>query len=265
MKKFRLLSTLVLILAVTASTFAQKTLKNIISNGELRVGMTGEQPPFTMKAANGDWIGYEVDLANALASSMNVELKIVELPFAELLPNLEGGKIDMVMSGMTITPERNMRAYFAGPYTFSGKSILTMSATLSKISKADEANMPKYKIACMDGSTSMDFVKQYMPRAEIIAVENYELGVQMVLGHNADALVADYPVCVINAMEYGSYGLVTLDQPLTVEPIGMALPAKDPLFHNLIDNYLHSLDMSGNLQLLHQIWFADGSWMSDVK
>jgi polar amino acid transport system substrate-binding protein len=218
--------------------------------------MTGNQPPYTMKAKSGELIGFEVDIAEALAESMGVKLQLVELPFAELMGALEGGKIDAIMSGMTITPERNIKALFAGPYSISGKSILTKSKVLAEIDEAEDANKKQYKIACLKGSNSEKFVRLLMPDAQMITV---------VLDDGADAMVADYPICLLSVLRYGNEGLVTLDSPLTIEPIGMALPAHDAHFHNLIDNYLSSLELSGALDLLEAYWFEDGSWLLETE
>ena len=107
--------TLIAVFAIAFSIngFAQETLKKVAERGELRVGMTANQPPFTMKAKDGSVIGYEADLANMLAAAMGVKLTIVETPFPELLNALETGKVDVVMSGMTMTFERNMKVAFA--------------------------------------------------------------------------------------------------------------------------------------------------------
>ena len=265
MKLIKLLLAIAITIAITVPGITQNTLSKIIKNGEIRIGMTGNQPPFSMKSKNDKLMGYEVDLAKILAESMGVKLKMVELPFSELMPALQSGKVDGVMSGMTITPERNMKAFFAGPYTLSGKSILTKSKVLAEITEAEEANVKKYKITCLKGSTSEDFVRAYMPDAEIIPVENYDMGVDMILNDQADALVADFPICLVTLLRYQDEGLVTLDEPLTIEPIGMALPPDDPQFLNLVENYLYALELSGALQLLDQIWFEDGQWLLNMK
>jgi polar amino acid transport system substrate-binding protein len=58
---------------------------------------------------------------------------------------------------------------------------------------------------------------------------------------------------------------VTTEQPLTIEPIGMALPPPDPQFLNLVTNYLSTLQISGILPALEKKWFNDGSWMLNVE
>ena len=265
MKSKSLIIILILSLSLSISAAAQKTLQKIVKRGEIRIGMTGNQPPYTMKARTGELIGFEADIAEALAESMGVKLNLVELPFSELMGALESGDIDAVMSGMTITPERNLRALFAGPYSVSGKSILTKSKVLSEIDEAEEANKKQYKIVCLKGSNSEKFVNLLMPEAQLIAVSKYDEGVNMILKNQADAMVADYPICVLSVLRYGNEGLVTLDAPLTIEPIGVALPAKDAQFHNLIDNYISSLTLTGALDLLQTYWFEEDSWLLEIE
>ncbi|MDX2503077.1 MAG: transporter substrate-binding domain-containing protein [Gammaproteobacteria bacterium] len=265
MKIKKLVLAIALSIAVTFAGIAQNTLSNIIKNGEIRIGMTGNQPPYCMKTNSDKLMGYDVDLATILAESMGVKLKMVEMPFSELMQALQSGKVDAVMSGMTITPARNLNALFAGPYTLSGKSILTKSKVLAEITEAAEANVKKYKITCLKGSTSEDFVRAYMSNTEIIPVENYDMGVAMVINDEADAMVADVPICLVSLLRYQDEGLATLNTPLTIEPIGMALPSDDPQFLNLVENYLSALELSGALQLLDQIWFEDGQWLLNMK
>jgi polar amino acid transport system substrate-binding protein len=259
--KYLAISVVMVVLSLPA--FSQKVLSAILKRGEIRIGMTGTQPPFTMKSKTGELIGYEVDLAKALAKNMGVKLKLVEMPFSDLLGALKSGKVDAVMSGMTMTPERNLEVLFAGPYILSGKSILTKSKLIAEISAATSEK--KYRIVSLKGSTSVEFVKSYMPKHELILVDNYNAGVDMVLTDKADAMVADKPICVVSIMKHQGKDLVTSDKPLTIEPIGMALPSDDPQFLNLVENYIASLELSGNLPLLEKSWFQDGAWMLNVE
>jgi polar amino acid transport system substrate-binding protein len=244
---------------------SQKTLATIVKSGELRIGTSGNQPPYSMKSKTGELMGFEIDLAKALATNMGVKLKLVEMPFPELIDALKSNKIDAIMSGMTITPERNLVALFAGPYTVSGKSILTKTSKVAAFNLDTSSPANKYKIVCLKGSTSEEFVKNVMSKQQLIAVNNYEEAVNMVISDQADAMVADKPICVLSILKYPGKDLVTTDQPLTVEPIGMALPSTDPQFLNLVSNYISTLQISGMLTALEQKWFKDGSWMLSVK
>ena len=115
-------------------------LSRVLARKELRVGLSAAQPPLNMKNRAGEMMGLEVELAEALAHSMNLEVRFVERPFAELLHALEDDEVDLVISGVTITPERNARVAFAGPYMVSGKSLLTRSETLANATNLETLN-----------------------------------------------------------------------------------------------------------------------------
>lgn len=236
-------------------------LSRIVDKGELRVGMSGAQPPFSVKSKDGQMIGYEVDLANALAGAMGVELKIVQKPFGQLLSALDAGEVDVVMSGMTITPERNLKAAFVGPYVLSGKSILTKDKTVAAIEEAGAIDKSSITLTALENSTSQKFVETLMPNAKLITTADYESAVKMVLEDKATALVADYPICALSVLRHGDQGLVTLAEPLTIEPIGIAIAPGDSLLLNMIQNYLGTLQSMGLLDQLEAKWFEDGSWL----
>lgn len=262
LKTFTLIA-LVVVLAIKVQ--AQNTLNKIIKSGEIKIGMTGNQPPYAVKSKDGSLIGYEVEIATLLAQAMKVELKIEQMPFAQLLPALKQGKVDAVMSGMTITPERNLEVAFLGPYTVSGKSILTRSSKLSEAQSANAINKSEVKLVTLKGSTSEDFVKGYLGNATLTLVDDYDQAVDLLLKDEVDALVADYPVCAITQLRHPEANLASLKQPLTIEPIGMALPPDDGLFLNLVENYLSTLQLMGTLETLQKKWFEDGGWLVQVE
>ncbi len=239
-------------------------LSRIVKAGEFRVGMSGNQPPFVVKSKSGELIGFEVDVAKLLANAMGVKLTLVEKPFAELLPAIEAGEVDAVMSGMTMTPERNLRVAFVGPYVVSGKSILTKSSTLAAIQATEDIDQSQVKLVALKGSTSEKFVERVLPKAKFTAVDDYDQAVAAVLGGGADAMVADFPICALSVLRYPDAGLATLVKPLTIEPIGMALPAGDSLLLNMVENYLGALEAIGLLDELEARWFEDGSWLIQV-
>ena len=99
---------------------AGETLQRIIDFKTLKVGMSADQPPMTALNKQGGVMGYDVDLARALANAMRVQLDIKVIPFGDLLDALEKGEVDMVISNLSITPERTEKAYFVGPYMMAG-------------------------------------------------------------------------------------------------------------------------------------------------
>ncbi len=246
----------------TAQAQDSPTLSRIVEAGVVRVGMSGSQPPFNATSRDGSLIGLEVDLAALLAQAMRVELFIVTKPFGQLQEALAAGEVDMVLSGMAITPERAQTMTFAGPYMLSGKSLLTKSATIAEVEEAGELDQATLTLAALNNSTSQQFVERFVPNAQLVLVDDYDQGVQLVMDGQATALIADMPITLLTLLRYPNAGFVTLDRPLTIEPIGVALPANDPQFANLIQRYLDTIEGMGLLDALRAQWLEDGSWIA---
>ena len=253
---------LLLAAALPLNALAGDTLQRVIDFKVLKVGMSGNQPPMTMTNRDGGLMGFDVDLAKALADAMKVKLEIVPMPFSELLPALEQNKVDMVLSGLSITPERTEMVSFVGPYMMSGKSILTKNSVLAKIEASKDFNRKDLKLVALSKSTSAAFVRAVAPEAQLIEVGSYDDGVAMIRDGKADALVADMPLCVLSVMRYPDAGFTTLERPLTVEPVGIALGKNDPQFFNLVDNYLRAYEKTGILGKIRKKWFEDSSWVA---
>ena len=83
----------------------------------------------------------------------------------------------------------------------------------------------------------------------------------MVMNDEVDIMIADYPICVLSMLRHPDAGLATLETPLTIEPIGIALPPNGFQLHNLVENYLNGLQIGGILQNLEAKWFQDSSWL----
>lgn len=261
-KRLMLGGLMALAIAFPINSMAGDTLQRVIDFKVLKVGMSANQPPMTMVNREGGVMGFDVDLARALATAMKVKLEIKAMPFGELMSALEDDKIDMVLSGMSITPERTELVSFVGPYMMSGKSILTRNSVLGKISSGEEFNRKELKLLALSNSTSVSFVETVAPDANLIEINSYDEGVAMLIEGKADAMVADMPMCVLSVLRYPEAKLTTLDRPLTVEPIGIAISKDDPQFFNLVDNYLRAYEKTGVLGKLRQKWFEDSSWVA---
>ena len=151
-------------------------LQRILSSGELRVGTAADVPPLAMRDRDGQLIGLEIDLVQALAATMNVKVRFVEIPFSELIPALERGEIDLAVAGMTITPERNARVAFAGPYLISGNTLLARKRELADTEDPAQLDDPKLSFAALDSSTSASFVRTHMPKAKLVTFPDNDVG-----------------------------------------------------------------------------------------
>jgi len=251
-------------LAMAAGGAVSSVLDRIQAKKELVVGTAADMPPLNMTTKEGQIIGLEVDIASLFAAGMGVKLTLKQVKFSDLLPALEAGQVDMVISGMTILPERNLKAAFVGPYFASGKSILTKAANADSLSDSSKINNPDKVLVTLKGSTSQLFVERVFPKARLVLTDDYDQAVAMVRDDTAQAMVADYPICQVSVFRYPDAKLATLKNPISYEPLGIALPAGDPLLVNLVQNMLSTLEKSGELELLMQKWFKDPSWVKSL-
>ena len=250
--------------AMAAGGTVSPVLDRIQAKKELVVGTAADMPPLNMTTKEGQIIGLEVDIASLFAGGMGVKLTLKQVKFSDLLPALEAGQVDMVISGMTILPERNLKSAFVGPYFASGKSILTKAANADALSDSSKINNPDKVLVTLKGSTSQLFVERVFPKARLVLTDDYDQAVAMVREDKAQAMVADYPICQVSVFRYPDAKLATLKNPISYEPLGIALPAGDPLLVNLVQNMLSTLEKSGELELLMQKWFKDPSWVKSL-
>ena len=253
---------LALLLMLAGNSSAGPVMDRITKKGELVVGITGTQPPLNMTTKENEIIGYDADISRLIAVNMGVKLRYARFPFPELMPALEAGKVDVVISSMTITPDRNLKVAFVGPYYISGKGILAKAATAFAV-QTEGLNKPNLRIAALKASTSAFFVEKAAPKAKLVQTQSYDEAVDLLFQDKIDALIADYPFCAYSSIRYKDKGLVSGESRLTYEPLGIALQ-EDALMMNWLENLLRALEGAGELNRLSDKWFKDVSWMKQL-
>jgi polar amino acid transport system substrate-binding protein len=263
-KMFFFVSVLCLLsLMVATGASAGSTMERIVKKGELVVGTSGTQPPMSATNKKGELIGMDVDMSRAMADAMGVKLKFAQMPFAELLPALEAGKVDMIISGMTITAERNKKVAFIGPYVVTGKGILAVEARFAALKEAKGLDAPEVKVAALKDSTSQKFAETNMSKAKLTLFGSYDEGIDLLLKSKIDVIVADFQFCALTAYRQQKKGLIAGQSPLSFEPLGVAM-AEDALLINWVQNFLNQYQGTGELKKVSEKWLNPGSWIDEL-
>lgn len=236
---------------------ADSTLEEIQERGKLILGTSGGMAPMTRALKSGGAAGFDIDLAEMVAQAMGVELEIKVIPFDKLLDAVEDEKVDLAISNITMTPERNMKVAFVGPYFVSGKCFVSKDPELSKTQNAMMFNNTNRSIAVLEGSTSETFVKVLMPHAKRIAVTDDLAGAKLVEEGKADALLSEYPTCalIVNSNPKAEFG--SLFTTLTYDPIGIAVNGEDAHMINWMQNFILRVQASGLLEKIAVKWMGD--------
>ena len=246
------------------SAQAGQVIDRIKTNGELVLGTPGDFPPFSVTSDQGDLIGFDISLARELAKSMNVNLRIVQLPFHELIPNLEAGRVDMIMSGLSITPRRNMQIAFIGPYGNSGQAFFGRDDIVASLSEPLDLNREGLKIAVLQQTTAELTVRAVLPKAEPVFTQSLDQALIKLLNNEIDRIISDYPFCKVSEFRYRDRGFSVYEKILSYEQLGIGVSAEDPLFINLLTNYLNLLVGSGALKAMQEFWFKSSDWIPNL-
>jgi polar amino acid transport system substrate-binding protein len=253
----------VLSLMFAMPAFSGPVMDRIIKKGELVIGTSGAQPPMTALTKKGELIGLDVDIAKTMADALGVKIKFVSMPFANLLPALEANQVNMVLSGMTITPKRNQKVAFVGPYYVSGKGILAVAEKYAALQEATGLDTPEVTVAALKNSTSQKFAETLIPKAKLILTNSYEEAIDLLFKGKIDVVVADFYFCALSAYRYHDKGLIAGKSPLTFEPLGIAM-TEDTLLINWVQNFLNILQGSGQLKKMSEKWLTGGSWVDEL-
>ena len=183
----------ILLLAAMLFTLAACGTKNGANDAKndkpLVVAMELAYPPFETKDAEGNPSGISVDFAKAFGEYIGREVTIENIAWDGLIPALQTGKADMVISSMTITEERKETVDFSEPYANALLALLTNKA--SGITSIEDMNARGRKIAVKNGSTGYFYAQKNLPNAEIIALPDESACVTEVSQGKADGFIYD--------------------------------------------------------------------------
>ena len=264
----KILAALILMLGLNATAddinlWQKSTLNQIVQKGVLRVGLEAGYMPFEMKDKKGNIIGFDVDMAKAMAKAMGVKLKLVPTAWDGIIAGLIAGKYDIIMSGMTVTQERNLKINFANPYISVGQTILANKKFTGKSWK--DIDKAKYTVVTKLGVTGEIAARKMFKHAKIRTFDSEADAAQEVLNGNADAMIYDKPYnAIFYAQKKGTGKIVHLDKDLTYEPLGWAVRKGDPDMLNWLDNFLNQAKHDGVYRKIYKKWFEKDAWQKKV-
>jgi polar amino acid transport system substrate-binding protein len=275
MRKFgvkRIVPAIVAVFALVGAAFAadielakKSTLEDILRRGELRVGFEAGYVPFEMTDKNGNFVGFDIDMAKEMAKAMGVKFVPVNTAWDGIIPALLSNKFDIIMSGMTVTQERNLKINFADPYIIVGQTILLAKKHEGDVKSYRDLNDAKFTVTSKLGTTGEQAVKRMIPKAAYKSFETETEAFLEVLNGRADAYVYDLPNCVYLYAQQGEGKVVFLDEPFTYEPLAWAVNRGDPDFLNWLDNFLRQIKNDGRYERIYNKWIRGTDWMKDIQ
>jgi polar amino acid transport system substrate-binding protein len=244
-----------LVMITSAQLAYADQLADIKKAGVLRTATFDSNPPFgVVDAKSHEVVGYDVDIASAIAKKIGVKLDIVATNPANRIPLLQSGKVDLIVADATITPERAQVIDFSIPYFVSGQQFLVPADGSDKV-----VEYTKGRIGAVKGTTEEQFVHATYPEAKVLAYDDIPLALTALRNASVDAITQDSSILVgllAKAPDKAKYKI--LPDLLTHEEIGIGVSKNQKALLDVVNETLIDLEKSGEAAKIYDKWFGSG-------
>ncbi len=248
-----MLSTLLLMLAAPASA---DQLADIKARGKLVVGIGDAIPPFTFRRAGGEPVGYDVDLVRDVAERMGVKLEMVSVAETERMSALQQGKVDLVASTFTRTPERERDVDFSVTMFYSPQVIIVDKA--SGVTSVKQ--LAGRKIGVLRGRTADKNILDVIPTAQIVFVDSYAGAFSGLKEKKLDGFAADNLVLRTNLKkENDAERYFFIPDFNKGREAGFGIKKGETALKNAVDRALLDMEASGEAAKIFDVWFGPKS------
>jgi ABC-type amino acid transport substrate-binding protein len=235
--------------------FAEKEfslLDEIKKRGKIVVGTEPLFPPFEFYNEKGELVGFDIDLAKEIAKQLGVELELKTLSFEKLFSALILTKeIDIIISAISVTPERTKFVAFSIPYFGSGEVFLIKKGL--SVEKLEE--MKNKKIGVQTGTISEVEAKKFSKPENIILFKNYQIAIESLLKDEIDAVLVEYPLAKFLVKENPKLNIIPYNISSNFYAIGLRKGEDKFLFE--INQIIQKLKRSGYFKILEEKWLKD--------
>jgi polar amino acid transport system substrate-binding protein len=219
----------------------------------LRVGIAPNYPPIAFKQ-EGRLTGLEADFARGLDAELGRRVELVELDWEALIPALESGRIDVIMSGMSITDARARRVQFVSSYLRIGQMAIIRKDDQLQLGSPTLLTMTRRRVGFIAGTTGAAYVQENLPQAQHVPLGSTDEALQALRAGEIDAFVHDAVTAWRVGDNEANDTLMSSFVPLTEEYLAWAVRKTDEALHRDLEAVLARWRHSGRLQELFEKW-----------
>jgi len=269
MKKLLSLVLAIVMIMGLASVASADSLQSVVDAGVLKVGVEATFAPLTFKDEEGNIVGYEIDLMNAVAEKLGVKIELVEIAWADIETVLADGTVDCVWSGLAITPERAEVMTLSDAYLANTTSLMVAEGVASLEDLADKA------VAIQAGSSMEELLcepelSDFAASVTVIGMDTYESAFEALLTEavteevpSADDALVPVDAVLISGL-VANYNIAsnealagyTVIENLSEDPIGIGFAKGNYKLCGAIEEALYALAQEGTLATITTEWFG---------
>ncbi len=252
------------VLAQSPQASAQDSaIDDIMRRGTLNVGLS-TFVPWSMRDKEGELIGFEIDVARRLAEDLGVDVNFVPTAWDGIIPALIAGNFDVIISGMTVTPQRNLTVNFTIPYAHSGMRLVAHQELAADLTKLEDYNDPDVVFSLRRGSTPASFVQATLPKATLNLFDEDGQSFLEIINGRSTATFAYDPTPATWVERYPDVLFVPIDQVYNQGSEAFAVRKGDPDTLNVFNNWIRLRWQDGWLQERNDYWFRGREWADQV-
>lgn len=247
-KLLELISIIILSVLFASCSNKTNTIESYQKKGILSVGTNAQFPPFEFYS-NDKVVGFDMELAQIIADKLNVKLVIEDMNFNNLIDSLNKNKIDLIISSMAITQERQNKVNFSNPYYTSKQAIMVVDKDESIKSIEDLKNK---KIGVQSGTTG----EQKASKIEGIKVSKYNTALSAIMdlkNSNIDAIIYDLAACE-EFKETNPY-IKIIDEYFDEEVYAVATRKDDTQLLDFVNQTINEIKSNGQYEQLTKKYF----------
>ena len=254
MKFFKIAAATLVLAASSVQATAQSALIEILSNGVLKVGTTGDWNPMTMRdVATNSYTGYDIDVMTQLAADLGVEVEFVATDWKTLVSGVTSGQYHITGSA-SVSPSRAKAAGYSDSYFSLATVPLTLKENAGRFSSWDDLNNADVSVAATLGTTQEKQVKEFFPDAQYRIVEAPARDFQEVLAGRADANITSNVEANKLVAQYDQLMIVPVAEGRAPTPIAMLLPQADQVWINYVNTWITLKQEQGFFDKLGKKW-----------
>ena len=226
---------------------------NVLDNEVIRVGTSADYPPIT-STADGKVVGIDADLAAALSKRTGKDLEFKVLPWSSLIMALQQGDIDVIMSGMSVTPERAEKVAFTTPYFSVGQMAIIRVEDLTRFDSPLKILQPNVRVGYVADTTGATYVKQFAGMTTLRPFASVEPALDALLKGEIDCLVHDSVTSWMVDKERRYSSLMSLRNPMTIEELAWAVNKDQPQLLELLNSNIAAMQEDGTIERVINQW-----------
>ena len=252
-KAIALLLALVTLLSLTACAgkedAASSALDQIKQKGELVVGTSAAYPPYEFHAevdGKDTIVGFDMEIAQAIADKLGVSMKIVDMSFDNLLMSLSQGEFDLVIAGLTADDKRRESADFSEPYLESKNLILVKAENAGKYTSIED--LMGAKGGAQTGAKPYDYCQTYCGADNTVGLAKVQDLVMELEAGKLDVVFLDYMTVLSYADAKEDLAVLDVNIPVTSEGYSVAAQKGNTELVDFVNGVLQELKDSGQIE-----------------